>query len=242
MLRHLITHALAATFLAVYSHAVLLEVDLTGSPTLYLEADYGGNGLIEEEPYTNSGSPISVDVDFSITDAFGMAGWSTNIGASDSFYYTIDEDSYIDTAGSDGGDIILNTFITVNIVAETGETDGTPVLIDWTSAISGFYGTSSGAFMDLTVDSNTLFELSLENASSDETDFSDSDSGQLTSYNIGDSFTLEIDIVGTTTGVNEVRFYSGTAVTMSATVVPEPTSASLLLGATGLLAWRRRRS
>lgn len=239
----------AAALFATNAHAVLLQADLSKSPILSMAAGYD-NGSPEnsysEQPLTNGNTPVQTDILFTFSGANGEGIWSTNIGNGNSFYFDIigGDAYYTQTAAGTGG-IQLNSAITVNLVAEAGESNGDSVTLNWSAAVSGYYAPNTTASTMIDFGPKVLFSHSVSNAASANTGFSNSDSGAIQGYRIGESFTLSLFLLATATDAQSVGFHdTGTLFSMTAVPVPEPGSISLLVAATlgaVILARPRRR-
>lgn len=232
-------------FFTCQARAVLLQVDTGLTNEIEIRAQYFQDSTTNTDENTavidNDSDPAVADLFYDLNSVTGTAGWSTNLGNGSSFDFSVDQ--YSNVPSLSDGTILLEMFtasLTINIVAEAGETNGTPVTIDWAAAISGITGVDSRSITSIEWDSNSIFDETFDGATSSGTSYSASDSGQFTTYSIGDSFTLDISLSVDSVEGDEAAYDAGNVFSVSATVVPEPTSLSLLgLGALALLCRKR---
>jgi len=233
-------------FSSVDADAVLLQVDTSGSPEVAIYADYDDGTFetaLDVQSLTNSGSTVTADVYYTFSGANGEGSWSTNLGSGSSFYFTFDFESYYsnDSLTATGSLTFTISDVVVNIVAENEESDGTAVTLDWSTALSGFYAPDSSVAGSIDLDTTVLMSYNVSDASSDMTGFSTSDSGEITGYSIGDSFSLDLTLELSTTGDAEIAFSdSGDILSITASAVPEP--GSLVLATLGLIVLISRRA
>lgn len=244
----LTTLALAMAFLTTQAHAVLLQLDLTSSPQVNVAATWTDNGTestSQNQAIFNTGTaiPISSSYGFDGGNVTGAMNAELTVGTSDTL--TLDLVSISQDNNSGGSGLATLTTLstwTVEIVAETGETNGTPVDIDWYAFLTGEVTQDALAGWTITIDGNVVYSETEELGNiGSALQFNDAEGDTLSGYSIGDTFTLDFEFSANTTDVAEAEFSTGSEFTLTATVVPEPTSAALLLGAAGLALLRRRK-
>lgn len=237
---------LTALFLTSNAHAVLLQVDLSGSVNFdvfgeWTDTDDNYFSTQDVSNLDNGSSTVKSEIVYDFDGTTGESIWDINIGTTDTIDVNITENDFDAPDGTGAG--TLSTDITVDIVAEAGETNGTPVTLDWSTAIFGSVSAGGYGTADISIGSLDILSFSETSSSSTTNIFNETDSGQITTYAIGDSFTLTISVVAgvTDSSGSGADFGSTDLLTVSATVVPEPTSLSLLgLGALALLHRRAR--
>ncbi len=247
MIKNTALAVLTALFLSTNAHAVILQVNQSGSINFDASAEWTDTddnffSTKDVSNLENDDTTVKSEIVYDFSGTTGEGIWETNIGTSDSFFVDIISNEFFPFEGSGAG--TLSTDITVDIIAEAGETDGTPVTLDWATAISGSVSMGGYGTADISIGSLAILSFSETAGSSSIDFFNETDSGQITTYEIGDSFTLTISVVAgvdNSTG-GSTSFDASDLLTVSATVVPEPTSLSLLgLGALALLHRRARR-
>lgn len=238
----LVLAALAAAFLTTQAHAVILQ--LTGSPQVNFTATWSTEISTANQAVSNSSTTTGfVDTyTFDFGDVSGGFDIDLTVGASDTFTLDINSVSQDNDSGDSGSASLSTTSTwTVEIVAEDGETNGTPVEIDWYAFLTGEVTQDASADWTITIGGNVVYSETEElgNIGSSLL-FNDAEGDTLSGYSIGDTFTLDFEFNANTTDVASAEFSTGSEFTLTATVVPEPSSAALLLGAAGLAVLRRR--
>lgn len=242
-LTKLTTLALAAAFLTTQAHAVLLQLDLTGSPQANFTATWSDEISTTNQAISNSANPLIDTYTFDFGNVSGDFEIDLTAGTSNELSLDITSISQDNTSGDTGSaSLSTSSTWTVEIVAEDGETNGTPVDIDWYAFLTGEVTQDASADWTITIDGNVVYSETEElgNIGSSLL-FNDAEGDTLSGYSIGDTFTLDFEFNANTTDVATAEFSTGSEFTLTATVVPEPTSAALLLGAAGLAMLRHRR-
>ena len=241
MIQKLAVILFAPALFAAHAHAVILQLNLDFTTELSSYAEWTDpdtsitDSTSDIPSMTNSGSAIEASVNYSFGgEVLGHTSGSATVGDSDTFYISL-----IAFDVDNGGDGVLSSLFstigwTMEIVAEAGETNGTPVTLDWSTALGGLVSESAYTNWTITVGGTTLM------TGSATATFDNAESGQITGYSIGDTFDVEVLIeAGTSAGPGMAAFAAGDVLTVQATAVPEPGALSLL--GLGALAFLRRR-
>lgn len=233
------------------SHAIVIQIDTSTSPSLSLLANWSdsGSGLDEStqtQSIFNTGSPINFfdSYDFESNTVVGEIDGSLTVGGSDTLTLDIEDVSQDNTNGGSGiASLFTTSTWTIELVAENGETNGTPVELDWRMEMNG----------EITNDATASWELSLggvEVLSESESvpniassvQFNNVDGNTITTYSIGDTLTMEFLMQAVTDGVSSSEFFNTSSLTLTATAIPEPNTIILACGiGVAVIALRRRK-
>lgn len=238
----------AVCLLGTHARAVILQLDLNSTPDLHAQTIWLQSGELPEEvdqyqAMSNSGTAEGVDLVYAFEGAtfYGTVDASATIGGDNALSIDLNTFDQYNALDGTGTATLSPENWTIQIIAEVGETNGTQVIIDWESVLSGYNENNGSTSWSMSFDGSTVLSgSSAADGSDPDVDFADSQSGQLTTYSIGDTISFDFSLTTETDGNGISYFDGGSYLSVTATVVPEPSALSLLgLGALVLL--RRRR-
>lgn len=222
---------LTFTLILSSTQAVIIQLDTSESPQMQLAADWsdGGSGsdsTSQSQSVFNTGSAINATNNYSLEDGdvSGEISASLTVGSNNKLAIAVDTINQDNTVGGTGSATLSPTTTwTLQLIAEDGETDGTPVDIDWYAEMYGILQHDGIASWSVSFDGVEVYSYSESvPAIASAVQFNNAEGGAVSTYSIGDSFTFSFSIEAGTTGNGSAEFYDTSALTLTATAIPEP--------------------